>query len=109
MKVIPMRLPEGDALTQAFATVRGASGAAIEVGTARLREGERVPPEGTSRHRGIEISYVLSGVVDVVNEAGTRRIAQGDLVIVPADQWHYSLVREEATLVYALFEDAPCE
>jgi quercetin dioxygenase-like cupin family protein len=52
---------------------------------------------------------VLSGVVDVVNESGTRRISQGDLVIVPANEGHYSHVLEEATLIYAFFQDAVCE
>jgi quercetin dioxygenase-like cupin family protein len=100
-----MRMPDGDAITQAFEKVRGPSGASIEVGTARLRVGERVPLEGESRHAGIEISYVLSGVVDVVNESGTQRISQGDLVIVPRNEWHYSHAIEEATLIYAFFED----
>lgn len=109
MKVVRMRMPDGDAVTQAFATVRGQGKASVEVGTARLRAGERVPLEGTSSHAGIEISYVLSGVVDVVNTSGTQRISAGDLVIVPKSEWHYSLVLEEATLIYAFFEDAPCE
>ena len=108
MKVVRMRMPDGDAVTQAFDTVRGPSGASVEVGTARLRAGERVPVEGESRHAGIEISYVLSGVVDVVTESGTRRISQGDLVIVPRNEWHYSQVLEEATLIYAFFEDSAC-
>lgn len=107
MKVIRMSMPEGRAVTQAFARVNGSGGSSLEFGTARLRVGERVPAEGTSCHSGIEISYVLGGVVDVVNESGTHRIAAGDLVIVPRNQWHYSKALEEATLIYAFLEDAP--
>lgn len=102
-----MAMPEGTALTQAFAKVDGAGKASLEIGTARLRAGERVPAEGNSCHPGIEISYVLGGIVDVVNESGTHRIAAGDLVIVPKNEWHYSNVVEEATLIYAFLEDAP--
>ena len=107
MRVVRMSMPEGQAVTQAFATVKGESNASLEVGTARLRAGERVPVEGTSCHAGIEISYVLGGVVDVVNESGTQRICAGDLVIVAKNEWHYSNVVEEATLLYAFLEDAP--
>jgi quercetin dioxygenase-like cupin family protein len=102
-----MNMPEGNAVTQAFARVNGEGKVSLEVGTARLRAGERVPAEGTSCHEGIEISYVLGGVVDVVNASGTQRIAAGDLVIVPKNEWHYSTVVEEATLIYAFLEDAP--
>lgn len=109
MKVVRMHFPAPNALTQAFATVGGNGGARLEIGTALLPAGERVPREGTSRHKGTEVSYVLGGIVDVVNAEGTRRISQGDLVIVPDGEWHYSQVVEEATLIYAFFEDGSCE
>ena len=109
MKVVRTSFPEGAANTQSFAKVHGSGNTCLEVGTARLRAGERVPAQGESRHAAIEISYVLGGVVDVVNESGTQRIAAGDLVIVPKNEWHYSRVVEEATLIYAFLEDAPCE
>lgn len=105
MKVIRMDIPEGDAITKAFATFQTNGSARVEIGMALLRVGERVPPEGASRHQGIEVSYVLRGVVDVVNAEGTKRIAPGDLVIVPTGEWHYSCAVEEAALVYAFLED----
>lgn len=108
MKIIRMHPPGGDAVTQAFASVQAGGGVRLEIGMALLRVGERVPLEGTSQHRGTEVSYVLGGVVDVVNEEGTKRIACGDLVIVPPGEWHYSRVIEEATLIYAFLEDGPC-
>jgi quercetin dioxygenase-like cupin family protein len=109
MKVIRMHPPAGDAVTRAFASVEAKGDVRLEIGMAQLRAGQRVPLEGTSRHRGTEVSYVLSGLVEVVNEEGTRRISSGDLVIVPGGEWHYSSVIEEATLVYAFLEDRTCE
>jgi quercetin dioxygenase-like cupin family protein len=106
MKIIQTHVPADGALTQAFATVDVPTGGQLEVGLARLGAGTRVPETGESRHPDIEVSYVLSGVVDVVNEAGTRRISRGDLVIVPAGEWHYSLVQDEAMLVYAFVREA---
>lgn len=108
MKIIQMHPPAGDDVTQAFASIQAKGGGHLEVGMARLRAGERVPREGTSRHRGTEVSYVLSGLVDVVTEEGMRRIAKGDLVIVPEGEWHYSCAIEEATLIYAFLEDGTC-
>jgi len=108
MKIIRMHPPGPDAVTKAFATVQAGGGTRVEIGMALLRAGERVPLEGTSRHTGTEVSYVLSGIVDVVNQEGTKRIAQGDLVIVPTGEWHYSRAVEEATLMYAFLEDVPC-
>ncbi len=108
MKVIRMHPPTGNSVTQAFASVQAKGDVQLEIGMAQLHAGQRVPLEGTSRHRGTEVSYVLSGVVDVVNEEGTKRIAPGDLVIVPSGEWHYSWVIEEATLIYAFLEDGSC-
>lgn len=106
MKVVRMRDPRGDALTEALLQLRTDGPARLEMGTALLRAGTRVPAEGESRHAGTEISYVVRGIVDVVNPDGVTRIAAGDLVVVPADEWHYSLVVEEAALIYTFVLDA---
>jgi mannose-6-phosphate isomerase-like protein (cupin superfamily) len=106
MKVVHMREPQGDALTEALLQLRTDGASRLEIGSALLRAGARVPAEGESRHAGIEISYVVRGIVDVVNAAGTTRIGPGDLVVVPAEEWHYSHVIEEAALVYTFVLDA---
>ncbi len=106
MKVIRMRDPRDGAVTEAMLDLHTAGRSRIEIGTALLRAGARVPVEGESRHTGTEISYVIRGVVDVVNADGTTRIRAGDLVVVPANEWHYSHVVEEAALVYTFVLDA---
>lgn len=106
MKVVAMRPPGGAALTEALAEVATHGPARLELGTARLPAGGRVPEVGESRHADMEISYVVSGIVDVVTADGVSRIRAGDLVIVPAREWHYSLVIEAADLVYVFVKEA---
>ena len=106
MKVIAMRPPAGSALTEALASVQTRGPVQLEFGTACLPGGGRVPVTGESRHADMEVSYVVSGVVDVVHAGGVSRIRAGDLVIVPPEEWHYSDVLEEANLVYIFVKEA---
>jgi uncharacterized cupin superfamily protein len=105
MKIVRMSMPSGGDVTQAFASVDVGARGTIEIGTALLRAGERVPKDGESRHDAVEISYVLGGTIDVTTESGLHQISSGDLVIVSKGEAHHSVARQDATLIYAFLRE----
>lgn len=75
----------------------------LELGTARFAEGERVPRQGDSQHQRHEVSVILKGALDVDIEGDTRRVAAGEVTVIPAGQKHTARALEETELIWVFF------
>lgn len=75
----------------------------LELGTARLARGERVPLEGNSQHARHEVSVILKGALDVDIEGGSTRVAAGEVTVIPAGQKHTAIALEETELIWVFF------
>ena len=106
MRVIKLDYPDAPDVTRELTRVAGKKGALLQVGTALLRQGHRIPEVGDSSHEGIEVSVVLDGVLDVLCGGEMHRLTAGNLVVVPAGEPHHTMVLEEAHLVYVFLNDA---
>ena len=106
MEVIKLSYPAAPDPTLELTRVAGAGGAVLQVGTALLRKGHRIPDTGESCHEGTEVSVILDGVLDVTCGGRVHRLTAGDLVVVPAGEAHHTEVLEEAHLVYVFLNDA---
>lgn len=83
--------------------------AGIRAGTARLKQGERLPPEGQATHQQTEISLVLKGDVLMETASGQRRMRAGDIVRLAPGEAHHSIAHEDCEIFWVLFGDDDAE
>lgn len=80
--------------------------AGVEAGTYVVEPGERVPPTGTTAHRGTEVSVVLSGelVLDGPSIQPELTVGPETAVVIPAGIEHHSRnpTDTSARLVYVV-------
>lgn len=80
--------------------------AGLRVGTARLAQGEWVPPSGTSTHAQDEVSVFLKGSATLEAGGATRHVGAGEIVLIPAGEAHRSQAQEDCEILWVLFGDA---
>lgn len=75
-------------------------GAALRVGAVRLRPGQRVPDEGTSRHGLDEASLIVSGSLRGESGGEVFEIAAGDVTLIPADEAHWAVAGDDGAEIF---------
>lgn len=78
----------------------------IQYGTVLLKKGTRIPEKGFSKHPQYEISYVVSGNIELLNEDGSIKgyLKAGDAVYVEAFEAQAGNVLEETRIIYTLIQ-----
>ncbi len=76
---------------------------AVQVGTAKILQGERVPQAGFSSHAQHELSVILSGRLKVQSGDWYGEISSGDITIIPAQEEHSAVALEDTTLFWVWF------
>jgi quercetin dioxygenase-like cupin family protein len=106
MEIRKLIYPEGDDQVLSLLELSEEERAGLELGTACIAKGDRVPREGNSRHEQHEIAVILKGALDVEIEGRTTRVRAGDLTVIPAGQEHAARALDETELVWVFFGGA---
>ena len=99
MDVFRLDYPEGEERLKSLrAFTEG--GSALEIGTGLLKAGTRMPDSGVTAHPRREVTLILEGSLSTTSGGRTVRLGAGDVISIPANQEHHSIVHEETRLLW---------
>ena len=78
----------------------------FQAGTARIRQGDWVPPQGYSSHQQNEFSVILSGELEVESGGQHYRVVAGQACLIPAHEAHRARAVADTELYWILFDPA---
>lgn len=73
-------------------------------GTVFLKKGTRIPETGSSRHPFNEISLIMEGCIEMIDEEGVLigKLEKGNVVYINAGEAQAGNVIEDTKLIYVL-------
>ena len=76
------------------------------LGTVFLKKGTRIPNQGFSKHPFNEVSMIMKGCIEMLNEDGSTKgyLKKGHAVYINALEAQAGNVLEDTTLIYVLNE-----
>jgi mannose-6-phosphate isomerase-like protein (cupin superfamily) len=75
-----------------------------QAGTARICQGDWVPPQGYSSHPQNEFSVILSGELEVESGGQNYRVVAGQACLIPAHEAHRARAVTDTELYWILFD-----
>ncbi len=103
MDVLPLSYPDPVDRLRSLLTLDEQARATLEVGTAYLKAGTRMPDEGVSAHPRHEVSIILEGELETTSGGKTVTLRAGDIVSIPALNQQSSTVVCDTRLIYLFF------
>ncbi|HED37445.1 MAG TPA: hypothetical protein ENI76_04265 [Ignavibacteria bacterium] len=84
------------------------AGVVTTFGTVSLKKGTRIPENGFSRHPFNEVSIIIEGCIEMINEDGTifEYLKKGTAVYINALEPQAGNVLEDTKLIYILNQKA---
>ncbi len=106
MDTFRLDYPEGDRRLKSLRAFT-AGGSALEVGTGFLKAGTRMPDSGVTSHPRREVTLILEGSLSTTSGGRTARLGPGEVVSIPANQEHHSIVHEDVRLLWMFLGESP--
>jgi quercetin dioxygenase-like cupin family protein len=103
MDILKLNYPDPAERLCALLTLGNRENASLEVGTAYLKAGTRMPDRGVSAHPRHEISIILEGEIETTSNGRTVVLGAGDIVSIPAFEPQSSIIRQDTRLIYLFF------
>jgi len=105
MDILKLNYPDPADRLCTLLTLKSGESASLEVGTACLKAGTRMPDRGVSAHPRHEISIILEGEIETTSSDKTVVLGAGDIVSIAAREPQSSIVRQDSRLIYPFFGD----
>jgi quercetin dioxygenase-like cupin family protein len=104
MEIHKFTPPTAGKIAEALVTARSQS-AEIQVGTAFLPKGTRVPAEGLNAYPNHEISFLLEGCIEGEVNGAACRFNAGDVVHMIPNETQWGIAVEDTLIYYIFFGD----
>lgn len=78
----------------------------FQAGTARIRQGDWVPPQGYSSHDQNEFAVIMSGELEVESGGQHYRVVAGQASLIPAHEAHRARAVTDTELYWILFDQS---
>lgn len=103
MDILKLEYPDPVDKLKTLMELTGKHGDKLEIGTAFLAAGSRIPDEGCSAYPNREISIILEGELEAFYGGVTHMLKAGDIITIPAHEEGFSIAKKDTRVIYIFF------
>ena len=105
MEILKFAPPATGKIAETLVSLHSREAAEIQVGTAFLPKGTRVPEAGLNAYPKHEISFLLEGLIEGETNGKPCRFEAGDIIHMTPNETQWGVALEDTLIYYIFFGD----
>lgn len=103
MEILKLEYPNPVDKLKILMNLTGENGDRLEIGTAFLAAGSRIPDKASSSYPNREVSIIIEGELEAHYDGITYILKTGDIVTIPARKEGFSIAKKDTWVIYFFF------